>query len=581
MSNKKKIVFALVAVFMSMIQACNDVGVNPVEDDAPNRPNVIIVNIDNHEKSALSYYGNKLTEMPALDKLAATSVRFENYHTASRCAPSRAALMTGLYHHRTGSYGTFGASRYMKTGIPTMGDFFKKAGYKTGLFGKWHLGGNYQYRPEDRGFDEVVAFVEANVGIHSIDGKGKRSMKHIFRHNKEWEKYDGFRSDVWFHEMQRFIKESVSQDNGPFLAYLATLTQHARQAGPEELSQKYRRKLDAMDLSSMSKEEKAKTNYVGITVLEQAIEVAAELECIDQGISETLALLEELGELDNTIFIYMSDGTGSHLPRAGLMKPEGNIGREIPMTMSWAGGNLKNGAINEHVANIDVLPTLMDICGVHAPQDYSFDGQSFYGLIKEGKTPWKPRVYVQDMQSHRDKGLGHFYKPFVSTRLFMPEGIVYWGSSPHWGDDDLPPEAPAELIEKGRIYYEKWFDEVTGGGEPMTNYLEVGTQFENPSYFHTAHYLIKNGPAGEGEKQYFPIEFTTAGRYTFSDVSDFPPGSGKTLKEGINVKMNIEGEVYEGQFPLTLPVEPGQYLVHVEDEEGKPFLHLRVEKKDM
>ncbi len=209
------------------------------------RPNVIVINIDNHEKSALGYYGNKLSETPNIDRLAETGVRFESYHFASRCTASRAALMTGQYHLRTGCYGTMDASHLMKTGIPTMGDHFKKAGYRTGLFGKWHLGDTYLYRPEDRGFDEVVTY-----NLSAFPGK-KTAMSHRFRHNREWKTYKGFRSTIWFRELRRFIREGAQEPGKPFLAYVATSSTQAPQAGPPELVKKYKTKLAAMNLAPL------------------------------------------------------------------------------------------------------------------------------------------------------------------------------------------------------------------------------------------------------------------------------------------------------------------------------------------
>jgi arylsulfatase A-like enzyme len=548
------------------------------------KPNIVIVNIDNHEKSAMSYYGNMVTEMPNLDKLAGQSVRFENYYTASRCSPSRAALMTGRYAMRSGCYGTFGANHLMAAGVPTMGDYFRNGGYKTGLFGKWHLGSNYQYRPNDRGFDEVVSYMASNPERHGIEPGGKRALRWMFLHNKEWKQYDGFRTDIWFREMHRFIRESSRQDQ-PFLAYLATSSTHALQAGPIELVEKYKAKLEALDLSMLTDEEKTAINYSGVTILEQACEVSAELENIDRNIGKTLALLEELGQLDNTIFMYMSDGTGSFLPPAALMESDGNFEREIPMILSWPGGGLKTGPVNEVVANIDILPTLLDICGIPASEDLHFDGQSMFGLMREGKTPWQSRVYIKEMQSHGRKGHLHCYKPFDCTTLYMPEGIVYWGPSMDWGNwdrkiwDQKTQETPPELVEKARAYYEKWFDEVTGGGEVMTNYIKVGTELENPSWLFAVHYLIENGPAGKEAKQYIPVDFTMAGIYTISDVSEFPPGSGRELKTGTRVQMTIGEKVYNETLPVTLEMEAGKYLIHVELENSKPLLALKIEKQ--
>jgi len=132
----------------------------PVSDKAwtrPDRPHVILINVDNHGKGDLGYYGNRFIETPHIDRLFHEGLRFENYHCAGRCTSSRSALLTGRYHARNGALGTGGAWGQTREGVPTIAHVFSETGYHTAMFGKWHVGDSYPLFPEDRGFEEVVS----------------------------------------------------------------------------------------------------------------------------------------------------------------------------------------------------------------------------------------------------------------------------------------------------------------------------------------------------------------------------------------------------------------------------------------
>ena len=128
------------------------------------RPNVILIMTDDQGYGDLACHGNEQIKTPHLDQLHGESVRLTDYHVDPTCSPTRAALMTGRYSTRTGVWHTIMGRSIMHRDEKTLGDVFSDGGYATGCFGKWHLGENYPYRPQDRGFDEVVIHGGGGVG---------------------------------------------------------------------------------------------------------------------------------------------------------------------------------------------------------------------------------------------------------------------------------------------------------------------------------------------------------------------------------------------------------------------------------
>ena len=130
----------------------------------PRQPNVIVLLTDDQGYGDLGCHGNPVIQTPHLDRLAHESVRFSNFHVDSYCTPTRAALMTGRYAHRVGGWGTVCGHNMLRDDEVTMADVFRHNGYRTGHFGKWHLGTNYPYRPIDRGFDQWLGHGDGGTG---------------------------------------------------------------------------------------------------------------------------------------------------------------------------------------------------------------------------------------------------------------------------------------------------------------------------------------------------------------------------------------------------------------------------------
>ena len=123
---------------------------------ASSRPNVILVLTDDQGYPPLGAHGHPFIQTPNLDEFHGDAVRFEQFHSGTTCAPTRAGLMTGHYCNSTGVWHTIGGRSLLRKDEWTIADALDQAGYRTGMFGKWHLGDNFPFRPEDRGFTEVL-----------------------------------------------------------------------------------------------------------------------------------------------------------------------------------------------------------------------------------------------------------------------------------------------------------------------------------------------------------------------------------------------------------------------------------------
>ena len=505
------------------------------------RPNVIMINIDNHDRSVLGFAGNQFGSSPNIDRLYREGVYLANYHCASRCGPSRTALLTGRYHHRSGHIQTPDGRDIMgNPEIPTIGDLFRDAGYRTAMFGKWHVGKNYPYRPEDRGFDEVVTFFQGALS--------KTGLRHTLRHNGQWEPFEGYRIDIWFNELQKFIRK---QRGRPFMAYLATWATHGGNFGPARLSQKYRRKMDALgeEGSSLFPDKTTQYNYAELT---------AEIESIDQNIGRLLGLLAELRLKDNTIIVYTSDGSGYRAPQAFLRKNRKSFLSRIPAIIYWPGGQLKPDTdLTELIANIDIGPTLLDMCGIRPGKNVAFDGQSAYALLRPKGTPWKKRVYIADHQSRNGIRTGYLM-PLDRTTVYLPDGRSVTFSK------GKAQRAYPKLEAEARKHWEEWWKDVTADFKPF-HHVIVGTRHENPMVVRHVYTRI-NEQKAKVKHYSFAIEFAVTGTYRFS--------GGRRSREGY---LKIDDRTYPGQFPMTLRVPAGKKMVIVSFDGQKRSGGLTIE----
>ena len=205
--------------------------------DKPARANIIFVLTDDQGYGDLSCLGNPILKTPALDRLHAYSVRLTDFHVAPMCSPTRGELMTGQDALRNGATFVCMGRSLLRADLPTMADILAGNGYHTGHFGKWHLGDNFPYRPQDRGFHETIHHPAFGI-TSAADYFGNDYFDDHYRHKDEIKQYRGYCTDVWFEEAIRWM-QGCHNRNEPFFAYIATNAPHGPLWVPDEYRQPY------------------------------------------------------------------------------------------------------------------------------------------------------------------------------------------------------------------------------------------------------------------------------------------------------------------------------------------------------
>ncbi len=188
------------------------------------RPNVIIVITDDQGYGDLACHGNPVALTPHLDQLHDESVRLVDFHAAPMCTPTRGQMLTGLDAARNGAVNVSSGRTLLRADLPTMADIFRAGGYRTGVFGKWHLGDNYPYRPQDRGFEESLWFPSSHIS--SLPDYWENDyFDDVYCRNGTRERYEGYCTEVFFREAMAWMQNRVDADE-PFFAYLPTNAPH-------------------------------------------------------------------------------------------------------------------------------------------------------------------------------------------------------------------------------------------------------------------------------------------------------------------------------------------------------------------
>ena len=450
-----RMLFAITALFISTVLS------QPVIA-AP--PNVVLIMTDDQGYGDLSCHGNPVLKTPNLDKLYGESIRLTDYHVAPTCSPTRSALLTGHWTDRTGVWHTIMGRSMLRENEVTLGQIFKDGGYATGMFGKWHLGDNYPFRPEDRGFEEVMRHGGGGVG-QTPDYWDNAYFDGSYFHNGMVEPVKGFCTDVWFGYAKRFIK-AQKEAGKPFLAYIATNAPHGPMHSPESTSAPYQDQRVHV------------ANFFGMIVN------------IDDNVGKLRAFLDEEGLTENTIFIFTTDNgtsSGAKVFNAGMRGQKGSEydgGHRVPFFIRWpAKGWTKGRDVNDITAHVDVVPTLIDLCGVPAPQGVKFDGRSIRPLL-EGKASlkdgsWPDRILVTDSQRVKDPI--KWRKSAVMTnrwRLNNQNELYDMDADP--GQKENVAEKYPEVAARLQGFYEDWWAEL----EPTFSQaaaIYLGHEGENPA----------------------------------------------------------------------------------------------------
>lgn len=338
-----------------------------------NQPNIILIMADDMGRDDMSYRGNTAVSTPRLDDLAKKSTRFENFYVHSVSAPTRASLLTGRHFLRCGVSGVHAGRDYVNRDEVMIGEALQSAGYKTGMWGKWHSGETNGYYPWQRGFDEAY-------------------MATLYHHDYNNGKYKGYYDGKYYngqvlpltgwtdeHMTDMAIDFITRNKDEKFFAYVPYLSVHANWKAPEDYITPYTKK--GQD-----------TNFATLNGM---------LTHMDHQVGRIMDAVEDLGLSENTIIIFMSDNGPNFSGIDGNHKLDPNTEWKQRNPSGFSGNkstNLENGirspffvywkghtqaADNYSQLSVsDIFPTLCDAAGAPIPSNCKpLDGKSFYNLF--------------------------------------------------------------------------------------------------------------------------------------------------------------------------------------------------------
>lgn len=534
----------LIPLFIVLLTGCAKSGDNAFEK--PEHPNVIIVITDDQGYGDISAHGNPVLKTPELDRLHSESVRLTDFHVGPTCAPTRGALMSGQWTNRAGPWHTIMGRSMLFQGKKTLGDVFSENGYATGLFGKWHLGDNYPYRPEDRGFQEVVRHGAGGVG-QTPDYWNNAYFDDTYFHNGTPKLFEGYCTDVFFNQAKRFIRESKAA-NKPFFAYISTNAPHSPYHCPPEFSEPYQH------LASIH---------------QNLPEFFGMIANIDANVGTLRQWLAEQGLSENTIFIFMTDnGTanGRQVFNAGMRGGKGSEydgGHRVPFFLTWPGAGLDQAVdIDRLTAHVDILPTLVELCGLDPLDGYLLDGKSIVPLLKNPKAEWPDRVIFTDSQRVIDPVKWKDSATMTEQwRLINGEELYDIDADPGQ-EDDLAKQKP-EVVAKLRAAYEAWWEDISPAFAQVSR-LHLGNPAENPATLTAHDWLTIDGNSPPWNQAHirrtkdvmgpWAVTVEEAGAYRIA-LRRWPRESGLSLRSSVEPAPPVPGlEAYRESPGKGLPI---------------------------
>jgi arylsulfatase/arylsulfatase A len=437
---------------------------------AQNRPNIIIMMSDDQGYGDIGAHGNPYLKTPNMETIGEQGVEMTQFFSYPNCSASRAALLTGRYPYRTGVTAVTQVDHFMHTDETTLAEVLGKNGYKTGIFGKWHLGDNAPMRPTDQGFQEALVHKGGGIG-QAAGPAGNTYFDPVLEHNNVSTKYKGYCDDIFTDAALDFMSK---KDGRPFFTYLATNLPHFPLQVPDKRAEHYRK----MGLH----EDNALTYGM--------------IDNIDYNVGRVLNKLKELGIEENTIVIFLSDNwpitrrsKNDHYPGRWVANLRGtktsvyDAGIRVPFYVKWPKKINPRNQSSTMGAIIDLFPTLLDAAKVKSPKNIKIDGESLLPLwTKNDSKNLKERDFVVQMHyGPTPFKYMHFslrtpqYK-LVSPHNF-PHGIVHQPTDFElqnvvknlelYDIENDPSErinianSHPKIVNEMLIRYENWFDEVT------------------------------------------------------------------------------------------------------------------------
>jgi len=538
------------------------------------KPNVIIVLADDFGYGDMGCQGNKNVLTRALDKFHDESIRLTNFHSEPIGAPTRAGVLTGQYSARGGVWSSGSGRSLLNPKATTAADIFRKAGYRTGIYGKWHLGENYPYRPIDRGFEESLVHGGRFIGDIS-DWWGNRLFDPVLFYQGKPTKVKGFCTDVFFSAAIRFIEKHRREK---FFVMITPNVPRVPFAAPQNYVDYYKKRSVPDDLA----------------------EYYAMVSNLDVNFGKLLKTLDQWQLTENTIVIFMADNgkrittfrrTGSgekgaahrddsgvpigenpdptevHRPspwqraqdkeqtgRTEIVMMRGRKGwpyeggHRVPCFIRWPRKLVDSFDVAYLTSHIDLLPTLLSCCELRRPYELRFDGKSIVPLLV-GAERWAPRtlfVQAQELempQKWRNTAVMNEKFDSSRARIVITEEYRLIGGRELYNVRKDPEQTfniggeQPDYVNKLTFAYDEWYKDVsqTFG---TSNAIVLGSTamprtslccFDWHGTIPESQSALARQPLISG---YWSVEVAREGRYRFT-LRDRPAACRHELKPGI------------------------------------------------
>ena len=532
--------------------------VNP--ESPEKKPNVILIMTDDQGYGDLACHGNPWIKTPEMDKLHSQSVRLTDFHVGTTCAPTRSGLMTGRNCNEVGVWHTIIGRNFLRQGEVTIADILREKGYRTGIFGKWHLGDNYPYRPEDRGFEEALIHGGGGVG-QTPDYWNNDYFDDTYFRNGVPEKFEGYCTDIWFDEALRFIETKKEES---FFCYIAPNAPH----GPFHVPQKYIDMYKEID-------DIPNPNFYGM------------ITNIDENLGILRERLKEWSIDKNTILIFMTDnGTSSGIQldkqsfptgkgfNAGMRGKKGSAyegGHRVPFFIHWPEGGLAHGKDISYISSYtDMVPTLLELCQIDYKAELPFEGESLASLMKNPGSDWKSRTLITDTQ--RKEFLHKWKDASIMTDDYrLIRGTELYDHKEDPGQTvDISNQYP-DIVEVMRQEYDVWWERVSQRSDEI-NPIPVGFD-ENPVTL-TCHDIHADDGAlpawnqtqvrqNKNPNGFWIIDVREPGTYSIA-LHRYPKESGAGFNDTVPLGDDIDGG---NPYPAGTPIDVSEVKLKVGDIE--------------
>jgi arylsulfatase A-like enzyme len=506
-------------------------------------PNVIIVLTDDQGYGDLACHGNPILNTPHLDALHAESAKLDDFHVAPVCTPTRSQLLSSQDALRNGATFVSMGRSLMNPALPTIATVFQEQGYKTGHFGKWHLGDNFPYRPQDRGFDDTVHHPAWGI-TSAADYFGNDYFDDTYRRNGTTESFQGYCTDVWFGEAITWMERQSTAEK-PFFTYIATNAPHVPLWVPDQYRQPY---LDLVDFDVAS--------FYGM------------IANIDENIGRLEMFLESTGLHENTILIFMGDNgtaTAEKVYNAGMRGKKASLyegGHRVPCFVRWPSGGVGNCTITEPTQCQDIMPTLVELCELEA--NYNTDGVSLARRLTQAEKTLDDRMLVvqyghtkQDTWGATTRGQA----TIIWGRWRLVKGELYNLGKDPAQTNNVASDNP-KVVSRMQDHYDAWWADV-GNNLAVYHPITVGDPREDPVRLSSCDWAgvycdnPENIREGVMDSGLWHLDISMAGQYCIT-LSRWPEEARLPITAEAPIMQGVDGTLPAG---ISIPAARAQLIV--------------------